>query len=189
MGQVNDVSNCVTMDLKQAGSLIYIVGQTHREFGGSHFGLVMGRAGGQVPTVDADHARDLFVRLHRAIEAGCVTACHDLSEGGLSVGLAEMAFAGGLGAEIDLQNVPLSETASLDATDSDALVIRLFSESNSRFIVEVPVESATVLSRISTVNQSLVLDTFMIMIDSSFRIPLRIEPRWMFPLTDSNLHG
>ena len=143
MGQVNDVSNCVTMDLKQAGSLIYIVGQTHREFGGSHFGLVMGRAGGQVPTVDADHARDLFVRLHRAIEAGCVTACHDLSEGGLSVGLAEMAFAGGLGAEIDLQNVPLSETASLDATDSDALVIRLFSESNSRFIVEVPVESAT----------------------------------------------
>ena len=143
MGQVNDVQNCVTMDLKQAGSHLYVIGETHREFGGSHFGLVVGRQGGQVPTVDTDKARRIFRSLHQAIEAGCVRSCHDLSEGGLSVGLAEMAFAGGLGAEIDLQKVPLGSDVDANQDGSDATVIRLFSESNSRFIVEVPAELAT----------------------------------------------
>jgi phosphoribosylformylglycinamidine synthase II len=142
MGQVNDVQNCVTMDLKQAGSLLYVIGDTHREFGGSHFGLIVGRQGGQVPTVDTEKARRIFRSLHQAIEAGCVRSCHDLSEGGLSVGLAEMAFAGGLGAEIDLQQVPIGSDPETNQDGSEATVIRLFSESNSRFVVEVPADLA-----------------------------------------------
>lgn len=119
------------MDLKAPGNLLYLVGLTRNELGGSHYALVEGLRGGQVPAVDARLARQVFAAMHRAIEAGLVRACHDLSEGGLAVAAAEMAFAGGLGARLDLDRVP----ADSDATHPAVL---LFSESNSRFLCEVP---------------------------------------------------
>jgi phosphoribosylformylglycinamidine synthase len=135
IGQVDDVSRCVTMDLKEPGNLLYLVGQTKSELGGSHFALVHGLTGGQVPRVDADVAKRTFAALHRAIDAGLVRACHDLSEGGLAVAAAEMAFAGGLGAEIVLDRVPCDP----DAADA---AVRLFSESNTRLLCEVrPVDA------------------------------------------------
>ena len=80
--------------------------------------------------MDAVPARRLMLALHAAMERGLVRACHDLSEGGLAVAAAEMAFAGGLGMELDLTNVPRTD----DVTRTDEV---LFSESNSRFVVEV----------------------------------------------------
>ena len=130
IGQVADVSKCVTMDLKNAGNAMFLVGETKNELGGSHFGLVNQFTGGQVPQVDTPTAKATFTGIHRAIQQGTVRACHDLSEGGLAVAVAEMAFAGGLGAAIDLTNVPHSE----DANDDHIL---LFSESNTRFLLEV----------------------------------------------------
>ena len=62
MGQIDDVAKCVTMDLKQPGNLLYLVGETRDELGGSHFAFVNGLAGGQVPTVDAEQARRRFSR-------------------------------------------------------------------------------------------------------------------------------
>ena len=111
MGQVDDVARCVTMDFKQAGNLIYLVGETHDELGGSHFALVNDLRGGQVPTVDPESAQATFAAMHRAIDAGLVRACHDLSEGGLAVAAAEMAFAGGFGAQVDAAMVPACETS------------------------------------------------------------------------------
>jgi len=72
--------------------------------------------------------------LSRATEEGMVRACHDCSEGGIGVAVAEMAFAGGLGAAIHLKSVPLGEPI-----DRDDFI--LFSESNSRFLVEVASEN------------------------------------------------
>lgn len=132
MGQVDDVGKCVTMDLKQAGNLLFLVGATRNELGGSHAAMVWKQSGGQVPTVDPDLAWRIFEGLHRAIDQGLVRACHDLSEGGLSVALAEMAFAGELGIDVDVTDV--CQTNFLDPVDA------MFSESNSRFVVEVPVE-------------------------------------------------
>ena len=138
LGQVDDVRKCVTMDLKQAHNLLFIVGRTHDELGGSHFSLVQGLEGGQVPVVRTASAMATFRRLHAAMERGLVRACHDLSEGGLAVAIAEMAFAGGLGAHLRLSELPF-EPGSSTAVESD--LIRLFSESNSRFLVEVPPDS------------------------------------------------
>jgi phosphoribosylformylglycinamidine synthase subunit PurSL len=129
MGQVEDVSKCTTMDLKQPGNLLYIVGETHEELGGSHFALVNQLEGGQVPRVDAARARNTFAALHRAIQSGMVRACHDLSEGGLAVAAAEMAFAGGLGAELTVDPMPNSQGLSIESL--------LFSETNTRFLCEV----------------------------------------------------
>jgi len=128
------VRGCVTMDLKEPGNLIYVVGLTRNEVGGSHYSLVNRLTGGQIPIVDAAIARRTFAGLHDAIQGGTVRACHDLSEGGLAVALAEMAFAGGLGAEISLDPVP---HAIDDGAVPSLEAVLLFAESNSRFLCEV----------------------------------------------------
>jgi phosphoribosylformylglycinamidine synthase len=75
-------------------------------------------------------AKETAKRIHQAIEKGLIRSCHDCSEGGLAVALAEMAFAGGLGIEANLRG--LAKSADCNRVDSS-----LFSESNSRYIVEV----------------------------------------------------
>ena len=137
MGQVDDVADCVTMDFKAAGNQLYLVGNTYEEFGGSHFSLVNGLAGGEAPSVNAQLAKQTFAALHQAIRQGAVRSCHDLSEGGLAVAAAEMAFAGEVGAEIDLSQVPVDEQSVTPAA-------RLFAESNTRFLCEVRREDAAV---------------------------------------------
>jgi phosphoribosylformylglycinamidine synthase II len=127
---VDDVNKCVTMDAKKAGNLIFIVGHTKNELGCSHYYKIHNELGANVPTLDLEKGPMIVERICRAIAEGLVVSCHDCSEGGLAVALAEMAFAGGLGIEADLRALP--KTA--DCTRSD---IHLFSESNSRFIVEV----------------------------------------------------
>jgi phosphoribosylformylglycinamidine synthase len=125
-----DTSKAVTMDFKAAGNLIYLVGETKEELGGSAYFASRGFIGNRSPAVDAVAAKHLYERLAAATDRGLVRACHDLSEGGLGVALAEMAFAGGFGARVDLARAPRSSDISRD----DYL---LFSESNSRFLVEV----------------------------------------------------
>ena len=129
IGLVPDVRATCTMDLKQAGDVLYLLGETKDELGGSYYyrlvGLVGNRAPGMAPAGPAT-AR----ALHRAISAGLMRACHDCSEGGLAVALAEMVLAGGLGANISLADVPRSEPMANDEW-------LLFSESNGRYVVEV----------------------------------------------------
>ena len=137
MGQVADVGRCVTMDLKEAGNLLYQVGATRFEMGGSHFSLVTGCRGGVPPAVGPAAAKQAFSAVHRAIESGLIRACHDMSEGGLAVAAAEMAFAGGLGLAIDLNRVP-RDLANEQAFEQS--VVLLYSESNSRFLCEVPAD-------------------------------------------------
>ncbi len=135
LGQMDDVARAVTMDLKEPGNALYLVGQTADELGGSHFALVESLSGGEAPRVDAERARQTFAALHGAIQAGLVRACHDLSEGGLAVAAAEMAFAGGFGARLELDAMPCV-SGELSAAG------RLFSESNTRFLCEVPNEKS-----------------------------------------------
>ena len=140
MGQVPDVSQCVTMDLKKAGNVLYQVGTTSDHLGGSHWALVNGLTGGRVPDVDPAMAKLTFAILHEAIKAGLVKSCHDMSEGGMAVAAAEMAFAGGLGARIitDGIGVDLPEEEPGANVDMKYLIATmLFSESNTRFIVEL----------------------------------------------------
>ncbi|MCE9634138.1 MAG: phosphoribosylformylglycinamidine synthase subunit PurL [Planctomycetes bacterium] len=131
---VDDVRRCVTMDLKAAGNLIVLVGITRPEMGGSHYAFIRGIPGGTVPVVRLDEARAVMDGVHRAISEGLVRACHDLSEGGVAVALAEMAFAGGLAADVSLVHAPYEDGPDAIGVRDDAL---LFSESPSRFLCEV----------------------------------------------------
>jgi len=144
LGQVADVSRCVSMDLKQPGNLLYQVGRTHDELGGSHYALVHGLSGGRAPRVNAEMARKTFLALHTAIDAGLVRACHDLSEGGLAVALAEMAFAGGWGASVSLEAL---EPVRGPTGNIPREIVALFSESNTRFLCEVAPAAAADFER------------------------------------------
>jgi phosphoribosylformylglycinamidine synthase len=139
MGQIDDVRRCVSMDYKKAGNVLYLVGETKEELAGSHLALVTDLSGGQVPQVNAAIAKKTFAAIHAAIEAECIRACHDLSEGGLAVAAAEMAFAGGLGARIYLSQVPHRfDLSVLKQQSANVNALLLFSESNTRFLCEVP---------------------------------------------------
>ena len=97
------------MDLKKAGNLLLIwSGTTRDELGGSHWAEARGFEGGVgSPGSIPVRPRRIFRAVHRAITAGLVRSCHDLSEGGLAVALAEMAIAGGLGVEVLFAQDPL----------------------------------------------------------------------------------
>jgi phosphoribosylformylglycinamidine synthase len=142
IGHVDDVHHCVTMDLKEPGNPVYLVGLTKDELGGSHWYALRNEIGARVPQVDLKMAPRLFKLVHKAIAIGMVRACHDLSEGGLAVAAAEMAFGGNLGLELSLGGVPREE--GLD----DAGRI-LFSESQTRFLVEVPASRAKAFEKLS----------------------------------------
>ncbi len=131
---VDDINGCITMDAKKAGNLLFIVGETKNELGGSHYYKIKGELGANVPKLDLEMAPIIAQKISAAIEHDLIVSCHDCSEGGLAVALAEMAFAGGLGIEADLRGLPKSK----DCSRTEA---QLFSESNSRYIVEVEPES------------------------------------------------
>lgn len=137
VGRVPDLQRTVTMDFKRPGDAIYLIGESRPELAGSHYRLIVPGTSPETdrPPQPVPQALDRMRALHQAITAGLVQACHDLSEGGLGVALAEMCLAGRLGATIDLRRVP---GALLAHADEEVL----FSESMGRFLVEVRPEDA-----------------------------------------------
>ncbi|MFA5117682.1 MAG: phosphoribosylformylglycinamidine synthase subunit PurL [Candidatus Omnitrophota bacterium] len=129
---MDDVEKTVSMFAKEPGDLVYIVGETRDELGGSHYFDLFGSLGNAVPRVFPRQALNSFNALSRASQAGLIKAMHDCSDGGLGVAAAEMAFSGGLGMELFLAEVPYKTQTGSEKND-----FILFSESNSRFIVTV----------------------------------------------------
>jgi phosphoribosylformylglycinamidine synthase len=132
---IPDVTRTVGSDLAKAGNLLYVVGTTRRELGGSVFWKLHGVLGASVPRVDAKLGHAVLRDVARAIAARAVVAAHDCSEGGLGAAAAEMAIGGRLGVTIDLDAVPGGKELARD-------VEVLFSESQSRFLLEVPPDRA-----------------------------------------------
>ena len=137
VGLVEDLTHVTTQSLKQAGDIVYIIGETKTEFGGSELQkLVEKRIFGQAPSIDLEVEVTRQKALLTAIQTGVVQSAHDISEGGFAVALAEKAFgATGLGVEVAITG---SATSAL------------FSESQSRFIVTVKAEHASKFEEIVT---------------------------------------
>lgn len=134
IGIVPDVTKTVTMDLKEAGNLLYVIGETRYETDSSHHNLINGVSGGNVPQSNPK-AIVTYRALHSAIQAGLVQSCHDVSEGGIAVAVAEMCVGGQLGAGIDLYSTCFVEREGLSVEQLNCA--SLFSESQGRLIVEV----------------------------------------------------
>ncbi|WP_376795600.1 phosphoribosylformylglycinamidine synthase subunit PurL [Thermogemmatispora sp.] len=138
LGVIEDAARTVDMALKAAGNLLYIVGLTRNELAASHYAEVVGTEllpTTSLPQAEPGQARITMKTLGEAIRQGLVQSCHDLSEGGLAVAAAEMALAGLLGVSLDLARQPASGLERL--AEGFRAPILLFSESPSRFLVEV----------------------------------------------------
>jgi len=133
---IPDINLCCTSDLKKPGDILYLLGRTGKELGGSELVDELDLEGGFVPQVDVLSARSKYLTLYSAISRGLVSACHDLSDGGLGVAMAEMCIGGNLGADLDLKHVPV---CGGEAYAPEEL---LYSETPSRMLVSVPKDKA-----------------------------------------------
>jgi phosphoribosylformylglycinamidine synthase subunit PurL len=131
VGIVPDIRKSVTSDLKKQGNLIYMVGkEIDKEMGGSEYYNVIKVDGGVVPKTDINILKNCMKAILTAIDKKQIVSCHDISEGGLGVCISEMCIGGDIGAQINLSNV--SKNLRSD--------FKLFSESNTRWVVEVEKE-------------------------------------------------
>lgn len=128
VGLVKDLAHITTQEFKQAGDLIYVIGEAHAEFGGSELQKLMnGKIFGKAPQLDLDVEARRQKQLLSAIQSGLVASAHDIAEGGFAVALAESLIGSkGLGATVSI---------------SEETVTELFSETQSRFIVSVKPEN------------------------------------------------
>jgi phosphoribosylformylglycinamidine synthase len=134
MGVIEDITKTLSSDFKKAGNLIYLIGETKDELGASAYYRLRGLMGANVPTGNVENNKLLMDTLSKATAKGLAESMHDCSEGGLAVAVAEMAFGGDLGADIELKKV----ANNIDEVKDYKL---LFSESMCRFVVEVAAEN------------------------------------------------
>ncbi len=133
IGICEDVRECITVDVKEAdGNLLYVIGETKAELGGSEYYKLRHVEGGIVPRTEPEVLMQSMNALREAMQAGLIASCHDLSEGGLGVAVCEMLLGGDIGASIDLAGVNPELRSDY----------KLFSESNTRWVVEVWKEEA-----------------------------------------------
>ena len=132
-GLLEDVTKAVDIQFKSPEEKILLIGETKTEIGGSEYTKVIHQSDdGQVPKVVLTKAKAVLNNVVSVIREGFVTACHDVSKGGIFVALTEMAMAGDLGYKINLKRVP---------SDSERNDIKLFSESHGRFLITTTEEN------------------------------------------------
>jgi phosphoribosylformylglycinamidine synthase len=136
MGIIKDVRRAVTTDFKSAGDLLYVVGETRGEMGGTVYERRSGLRLGRCPSVRLRDADASYRRLHNAMRRGLARSCHDLSDGGLWVAAAESCLGAGLGARISLDALPVAGGTGREAERL------LLCETPSRFLVSVSPGSA-----------------------------------------------
>ncbi|MEM7603673.1 MAG: AIR synthase-related protein, partial [Verrucomicrobiota bacterium] len=133
MGIVEDASHVTGASLRRDDSVLAIIGHTQSELGGSVYARQAGLNEAEVPTTDLEQAMKLYRQYYKAVQEGLILSSHDVSEGGLATTLAEAAFSGKAGLEIDLSSLPMDDDASKAAM--------LFGESPSRLVIEVAPEN------------------------------------------------
>ena len=127
IGLCEDVRECVTVDVKEAGNPLYVIGETKAELGGSEYCKLRRVNGGIVPRTDPAVLGRSMETLREAMKIGLIASCHDVSEGGLAVAISEMLIGGDIGASIDIAGMNPRMRSDY----------KLFSESNTRWVVEV----------------------------------------------------
>ncbi len=128
IGVIADITKSVSIDLKFPGDLIYLLGETHEELGGSEYFAMLGAIGNSIPKVQITKNKKLYNAVSTAIKSGLITSAISVATGGLGIALAKTAMAGMLGIEVSLKNIPGTVTSN----DTG-----LFSESQGRLVVSV----------------------------------------------------
>ncbi len=135
LGVIPDVRKALTLDTKVAGDLVYVLGKTANELGGSEYYNLKGELGANVPKVNSAAAYKRYKTFYEAVKQEIFASATSVGLGGLAVGLQKSAIAGQLGLEIDLNK--LLVYGNLNTTQL------LFSETQSRIIVTIDPQHQT----------------------------------------------
>jgi phosphoribosylformylglycinamidine synthase len=139
ISKMDDVSKSVTLDAKNVGDFVYVIGMTRPELGGSEYFAMLDALGNNVPKVDAEMALKTYNAVSDATAKELINSLHTPALGGLGAGFARVAMAGRLGLEIDLNKIPSENCSDIE---------KVFSESNSRFIATVAPEKAAEFEKV-----------------------------------------
>lgn len=134
IGIIDDVSQAISIDTKFADDLVYVLGATDDELGGSEYYAMKGFVGSTVPCVDAEINRELYLRYHLAVQQQIIASAISVTRGGLAVAFAKMAMAGKQGLQLELDTIPGSWSSYHHL---------LFSESQGRIVVTVAPQNKT----------------------------------------------
>jgi phosphoribosylformylglycinamidine synthase len=175
IGIIEDVNKTITQNIKVPGNPIYIIGCTYPELGGSLLYRVLEISGGEEPSICPKEAIETYRKLHTSILKGTVLSCHDCSQGGIGVAISEMCFGTSLGMRFSPSSVPVSNVRNP--------VSILFSESNSRFVVEVDRKRKDkfeeIMSGVSFAEIGEVISSEDLIIENLFALPIaRLETAW-----------
>lgn len=140
ISKMADIKKAVTLAAKNSGDLVYVIGDTKAELGGSEYFSMLGATGNSVPKVDAEYAKNIFNAVSKVTDAELAQSLTTPVLGGLAVSFAKTAMAGRLGMEIDMDAIPTSTKLTPHEI--------LFSESNSRFVMTVKAEDATKVEKL-----------------------------------------
>ncbi|MFH0818966.1 MAG: AIR synthase-related protein [Patescibacteria group bacterium] len=133
-GVIEDTDKCITLDAKNCGDLVYIIGETKNELGGSEYAVSHNLNGGKVPEVNANSAIKIYQAFEKAINNKLIASSFSLGISGLSMALAKTAIAGKLGMKINLAKLNKDENVNRDD-------IALYSETQSRILVTITPEN------------------------------------------------
>ncbi len=125
VAKLPDIRKVVTAEFKAPGDLLYLVGKTYDELGGSEFYKLFDELGANVPKVRKNDAKRIYEKMMKAHQTELLISSHDISDGGLAIALMESAFDGDMGVDVQIENSEIGINAEL------------FSESHSRFVVSV----------------------------------------------------
>ncbi|MEM0160222.1 MAG: phosphoribosylformylglycinamidine synthase subunit PurL [Thermoplasmata archaeon] len=137
IGIVENIKYCLTSDLKDDGNLLYVIGATKAEMGGSEYYALRQIKSTNIPKSNFKNLRDSIDKMLVASNKKVIRSAHDISQGGLAIAIAEMAIGGNIGAKINLKPLGILRTD-----------FKLFSESNTRWIVEVEPKNETIFLKI-----------------------------------------
>lgn len=147
-----DVRDSISMDFKNAGDLIFVLGATKDECGGSEFYDQLGLLGNNVPVVDPELAMKNYNNYHKATQEKWIRSGHDLSEGGLLVALAESCFGGRLGAKVSLNSIDLHPIRTLFSESASRLLISISPENRDKVVTHFGEDQLFYLGEVQSEN-------------------------------------
>ena len=140
IGLIPDIATMATIALKRNGDVLMLLGAEAGHLGQSlYMQLMQGRSEGAPPPVDLDAERHTGDLVRGLIRSGCLSAVHDISDGGLLVAIAEMALAGGRGVELDPVPGPIPAHALW------------FGEDQARYVVAASPDKADAIHKAAAV--------------------------------------
>lgn len=132
-GVISDATKAISLDAKFPGDLVYVLGETHDELGGSEYFALHKVIGNSVPQVDAHKNLKLYRALHNCIQSNLIASAQSVSRGGLIIALAKTAMGGLLGMNLSLPKSHLRPDYFLFSESQGRIVVTINPTNKSKF--------------------------------------------------------